>query len=132
MRGWKASRTRERRRRWRRCAASAPIKSGAFRGVVGSARSPEFADIPTLRELGHKEELFGVWFGFFAPAGIPEDARKALVGAVEQAVKSPAVAARLAPLGILPSYAPPDALAAEIRDELRRVGDLAKKAGLVK
>jgi len=113
-------------------ALAVPIKSGAFRGLAGSSKSPEFADIPTLRELGHREEMFGVWFGFFAPAGIPEDARRALVGAVEQAVKSPAVAARLAPLGILTSYARPEAMTGEIRDELKRVDDLARKTGLVK
>ena len=37
-----------------------------------------------------------------------EDARRSLAGAVEQAVKSPAVAAKLAPLGILQSYAGPE------------------------
>ena len=57
-------------------ALSAHIKSGAFRGLVASSRFPEFVDIPTLRELGYQEELFGIWFSFLAPAGIPEDARK--------------------------------------------------------
>jgi tripartite-type tricarboxylate transporter receptor subunit TctC len=61
-----------------------------------------------MRELGYQDELFGIWFSFLAPAGIPEDARKALVGAIEQAVKAPAITARLASLGILQSYATPD------------------------
>ena len=86
-------------------ALSAHIKSGAFRGLVASSRFPEFVDIPTMRELGYQEELFGIWFSFLAPAGIPEAARKALVGAIEQAVKAPAITAKLAPLGILQSYA---------------------------
>jgi len=85
-----------------------------------------------MRELGHAEELFGVWLSFLAPAGIPEDARKALVAAVEQAVKEPAIAAKLAPLGIVQSYATPEQQAAEMRDELRRVTDLARKTGLIK
>ena len=112
-------------------ALSAHIKSGAFRGLVASSRFPEF-DIPTMRELGYREELFGIWFSFLAPAGIPEDARKALVGAIEQAVKAPAIAARLAPLGILQSYAAPEQAAAEIREELKRVSEMARKTGLVK
>ena len=111
---------------------SAHIKSGAFRGLVASSRFPEFVGIPTLRELGYQEELFGIWFSFLAPAGIPEDARKALVGAIEQAVKAPAIAARLASLGILPSYATPEQTAAEIRAEFKRVGEMARKTGLVK
>ena len=85
-----------------------------------------------MRDLGYPEELFGIWFSFLAPAGIPEDARKALVGAIEQAVKSPAIAARLAPFGILQSHATPEQQSAEMRDELKRVSDLAKKTGLVK
>ena len=113
-------------------ALSAHVKSGAFRGLVASSRFPEFADIPTMRELGYKEELFGIWFSFLAPAGIPEDARKSLVGAIEQAVKTPAIAARLLPLGILQSYATPEQMTTEIREEFKRVSDLAKKTGLVK
>ena len=113
-------------------ALSAHIKSGAFRGLVASSRSPEFVDIPTMRELGYQEELFGIWFSFLAPAGIPEDARKALVGAIEQAVKAPAITARLAPLGILQSYATPEQTAAEIRAEFKRVSEMARKTGLIK
>jgi len=113
-------------------ALSAHIKSGAFRGLVASSRFPEFADIPTMRELGYQEELFGIWFSFLAPAGIPEDARKALVGAIEQAVKAPAITARLASLGILQSYGTPEQTTAEIRAEFKRVSEMARKTGLVK
>ncbi len=113
-------------------ALSTHIRSGAFRGIVSSSRSAEFPDIPTLRELGFREELFGIWFSFFAPAGIPDDARKALTGAIEQAVKSPAIAAKLAPLGILQSYGTPEQTTLEIREEFKRVSEMAKKTGLAK
>lgn len=113
-------------------ALGAHIKAGTLRGLATSNRVAEYADIPTLKELGYREELFGVWFSYLAPAGIPEDARKALVGAIEQAVKAPAVAAKLAPLGILQTYATPEQQAAEIREEFRRVGEMVKKAGLTK
>jgi tripartite-type tricarboxylate transporter receptor subunit TctC len=113
-------------------ALGAHIKAGTLRGLATSNRVAEYADIPTLKELGYREELFGVWFSYLAPAGIPEEARKALVGAIEQAVKSPAVAARLAPLGILQAYATPEQQAVEIREEFRRVSEMAKKAGLTK
>ena len=113
-------------------ALTAQIKSGVFRGIVASSRVPDFSEIPTMRELGYQEELFGIWFSFLAPAGIPEDARKALVGAIEQAVKTPAIAARLASLGILQSYATPEQTAAEIRAEFKRVDEMARKTGLIK
>jgi tripartite-type tricarboxylate transporter receptor subunit TctC len=113
-------------------ALSTHMKAGTFRGLASSARIADFAEIPTLRQLGHPEELFGVWFSFLAPAGIPEEARKALAGAVEQAVRSPAISAKLAPLGIVQSYASPEQMSAEIRDETRRVADVARKTGLLK
>ena len=113
-------------------ALSTHIKSGAFRGLVASSRFPEFADIPTMRELGYREELFGIWFSFLAPAGIPEDARKALVGAIEQAVKAPTITTRLASLGILQSYSAPEQTATEIREEFKRVSEMARKTSLLK
>ena len=113
-------------------ALGAHIKAGTLRGLATSNRVAEYADIPTLKELGHREELFGVWFSYLAPAGIPEDARKALVGAIEQAVKAPAVAAKLALLGILQDYATPEQQTAEMREEFRRVTEMVKKAGLAK
>ena len=113
-------------------ALSTHLRSGVFRGIVTSNRSAEFADIPTLRELGYREELFGIWFGFFAPAGIPDEARKALIGAIEQAVKSPAITAKLAPLGIAQNYGSPEQTAVEIREEFKRVSEIAKKTGVVK
>ena len=113
-------------------ALSAHLKAGTFRGLVASSRSPESGDVPSLRELGYREEMFGIWFSFLAPAGIPEDARKVLVGAIEQAVRSPGITARLASLGILQSYATPEQTAAEMRAELKRVGEMARKTGLIR
>jgi tripartite-type tricarboxylate transporter receptor subunit TctC len=113
-------------------ALGAHIKAGTLRGLATSNKVADYGDIPTMKELGYKEELFGIWFSYLAPAGIPEDARKALVGAIEQAVKAPAVAAKLAPLGILQAYATPEQQAVEIREELRRVTEMVKKAGLTK
>lgn len=108
------------------------IKAGVLRGLVSSNRVPEFANIPTMRELGYQDELFGIWYSFLAPAGIPEEVRKVLAGAIEQAVKDPAITARLAPLSILQSYVGPEQTAAEIREEFRRVSAIARKTGLAK
>lgn len=108
------------------------LKSGAVRGIAISTKTPEYADIPTLAELGYSEPLFDVWTGFFAPAGVSPEVTKVLVAALERAIRAPAVAARLQPLGILPAYAPPAQLVAAMRDEHRRVSALARQAGLVK
>ena len=108
------------------------IRSGAVHGIVISSKWDDFPNIPTLAELGYSEPLFDIWTAFFAPAGVPAEVTATLVPALERAIKSPAVAARLKPLGILPDYAPPLKVLAAMRDEHKRVSELARQAGLVK
>jgi tripartite-type tricarboxylate transporter receptor subunit TctC len=113
-------------------ASSGHLKSGAMRGLVVSSKSPAFPDVPTLIELGYPHNLPGIWFAFYAPAGVPAQVTKVLLPAIEKVVRDPGIAARLAPLGMVGDYAPPDRVLAEIREEYRVLEDLAKKAGLVK
>jgi len=108
------------------------LASGAVRGLVISTKWPEYPDIPTMAELGYSQPLFGVWTGIFAPAGVPSEVTHVLQPALEQAICSPEVAAHLKPLGIVADYAPPDKLVAEMRDESRRVRDIARAEGLLK
>ncbi|MBM2805418.1 MAG: hypothetical protein HW419_3311 [Deltaproteobacteria bacterium] len=108
------------------------LKAGTMRGIVASTKMPEFPQIPTLAQLGHKQNLLGVWAAFFAPAGVPAEVSKTLIAALEKVVKDPAVAARLGNLGMVADYEPPDKLIAEIREEHRTVEQIAKKAGLIK
>lgn len=108
------------------------LKAGTMRGIVASSRMPEFPQIPTLGQLGHKQELLGVWSAFFAPAGVPAEVAKTLVTALEKVIKDPSVVSRLANLGMIADYETPEKLIADIREEHRAVEQIAKKAGLVK
>ena len=49
------------------------IKGGKLRAIVvtGPTRSRFLPDVPTLAEVGHKDLTTTIWFGLFAPAGIP-------------------------------------------------------------
>jgi tripartite-type tricarboxylate transporter receptor subunit TctC len=108
------------------------LKAGTMRGIIASTKMREFPQIPTLAQLGHKQNLLGVWAAFFAPAGVLPEVLKTLIAALEKVVKDPAVAARLGNLGMVADYDPPEKLIAEIREEHRIVEQIAKKAGLVK
>lgn len=108
------------------------LQSGAVRGMVVSSKWPDYPNIPTMQELGFREPLFGIWTAFFAPAGVPAEVTSVLVPALERAIRSPEIAARLKPLGILTDYSPPDKLVAEMKDEQQRVLRIAKAAGLLK
>ena len=108
------------------------IESGAVRGIVISSKWPELAGVPTMQELGFPDPLFGIWTGFYAPAGVPEEVTRALVPALERVIRSPELAATLKPLGILPDYLSPDQLIAEMKDERERVRRIGQAAGLLK
>ena len=111
---------------------SSHLKGGVMRGIVTSNRAPDFPNIPTLAELGHAQKLLGVWAAFIAPAGVPPEVTSVLVPAIEKAVKSPEIAARLSALGMIEDYQPPERLLAEIREEHRMVEEIARKAGFLK
>jgi tripartite-type tricarboxylate transporter receptor subunit TctC len=108
------------------------LKSGGLRGVVISNKFPEFPDIPMLEQLGYRQKLWGVWWAFFAPAGIPSEISAALIPAIEKTAKNPASAAKLAALGMVQDYAPGEKLLAEIREEYKTVEEISRKAGLIK
>jgi len=108
------------------------LRSGAVRGIVISSKYPDFPEIPTLAELGYAQPLFDIWAAFFAPAGVPPEVTGALVPALERAIKAPGIAAKLRRLGMLLDYAPPDKLLADMREEHRRVSEIARQAGLVR
>jgi tripartite-type tricarboxylate transporter receptor subunit TctC len=108
-------------------AVSAHLKSGALKPLAISSPFPELPDVPTLSKLGYKQEIQGVWFGFFAPAGVPPEVAQVLVPALERTVKNPAIAARLQPLGIIQDWAPPQKLAADIAAEYDTLGELNRR-----
>ena len=108
------------------------LRSGEARGLVISKKVPEFPDIVTLRELGFQRDLFGIWFAFFAPAGIPAEVKEKLVPAIEKVAKDPAIVSRMAKMGLIQEYDPPDKLLQDWTKEYRLAEEIAKKEGLVK
>lgn len=113
-------------------AVSRHLKSGAMKGVVTSAKFPDFPGIPTLPELGYRQKLLGVWFGFFAPAGLPAEVAQVLIPAIEKTVNNPGVAAKLVALGIVREYQAPAAVLEEIGAEYETLKTVARSAGLIK
>ena len=105
---------------------AAHIRSGTLRPIVTSTPSPEFPSIPTMTDLGFAQNLLGVWLAFFAPSGVSPEVTRVLVPAIEKVATDPAVAARLATLGVVQDYQPPQNLAAEIRAEQKIVEDILR------
>jgi len=108
------------------------MRSGAVKAMLTSVKVSEFPDTPTLKELGYAQDLLGVWFAFFAPSGIPSDAKATIVSAVEKVAKDPSVASKLANLGMVQDFEPPDKLLERMRGEYKIVTEMAKKSGMIK
>jgi tripartite-type tricarboxylate transporter receptor subunit TctC len=78
------------------------IKSGKLKAiaVTSATRSPLLPDVPSITEFGYKEFDDYTWFGFFAPAGTPNDVVVKLNAALNRAMASAEVIERFAQLGM--------------------------------
>jgi tripartite-type tricarboxylate transporter receptor subunit TctC len=108
------------------------LRTGEARGLVISKKVLEFPNIFTLKELGFQRDLFGIWFAFFAPAGIPAEVKEKLVPTIEKVVKDPAIVSRMAKMGLIQEFDPPDKLFQDWSKEYRIAEEIAKREGLVK
>ena len=109
-------------------AVSTHLRSGTLRALAISSPFPEFPAVPTLRQLGYKADLLGVWFGFFMPAGVPQNVVDTLLPALEKVARHPGISAQLMPLGIVQEWGGAKALSEEISNEYRSVRDLLTAA----
>jgi tripartite-type tricarboxylate transporter receptor subunit TctC len=108
------------------------MRSRKIRGILTSNRLPEFPDIPTFKQLGYPQDLLGVWFAYFAPAGILAPITGTLVSAIEKVVRDPTISSKLAQMGMIQEFESPEMLLARMNEEYKVVEAIAKKAGMIK
>ena len=108
------------------------IAAGKLRAlaVTAKTRVPELPNIPTAAELGFPESSFEVWFGAFAPAGLPQSVVQVLIPAVEKTFKSPDVAERAKKVGLTLKYMGPDELAKYLEEAIRAAKKVAQDANI--
>ncbi len=108
-------------------------QAGKFRILLVSNKMPELLpNVPTPRELGYKEDLLPTWFGFYGPSGLPEDVKKVLIPAIEQAIKNPELKAKLEKMNFSVGYKSPAEMRKLVAEEYGTVSTIAKKIGLGK
>jgi tripartite-type tricarboxylate transporter receptor subunit TctC len=80
------------------------IRTGKVKllGVASTQRSPFFPDVPTLAEQGIKGAELDIWFGVWAPVGVPADVLTKLNAAMVKVLAQPALKQRFADLGAVP------------------------------
>lgn len=113
-------------------AVNGQIKAGGFKPLALSNPFPELAKVPTLKKLGYRQDLLGVWFGWLVPAGTPPEATQALAKALQAAANDPQIRSRLLPMGLVSEWEPGATLASQITDEYEAVSGLAQRLQMKK
>jgi tripartite-type tricarboxylate transporter receptor subunit TctC len=106
--------------------SSAPfIKAGKLVpfAVAADKRLAALPHVPTFKELGHAElnELAITWFGLVAPARTPAPVVAKLQAAAVEALKDPAMQAKLKEMGVQPIGSTPEQFGKMIATSLERV-----------
>lgn len=96
--------------------------------VAGEKRSPQFPNVPTFREQGY-DLVATPWYALFAPAGTPPATVQRLAQAAMDAVRDPAVAQRLADMGVEPTGYAPAKLAEIMKADYERWGPPIRESG---
>jgi tripartite-type tricarboxylate transporter receptor subunit TctC len=113
-------------------ATSAHIRSGALRPLATSApaRSPDFPDVPTFRELGYQDVVADGWAGLAAPAGTPRPILEKLADAVRKAQATPNVQRRFAETSTSAGRYYLDDAQTFVRQEVAAWGPVIQAAGI--
>ena len=114
-------------------AAAVPhIKSGRVRplAVTGTARHPQFKDVPTLIELGYKGFDAMQWYGVVGPAGIPAPVVKHLNETLAQVLNAPDFREKLSVEAVEPMTLSPDEFGKFIIADIARWTRVAKERNI--
>ena len=109
------------------------IKSGKLRalGVASSAPLAALPEVPTIASAAGLPGFEAVsWYALMAPAGTPREVIAKIHGDVAKALQMPDVRERLAGMGAEPSGESPAELAARIKAEYDRWGEVVRKANI--
>ena len=107
------------------------MKAGKLRalGASGAKRSAAAPDVPTLQEQGVPDFDLVAWFMVYAPASTPAADVAKLRDAMQRALASPAVAAKLTELGVEQRAIAAADLPAFGQAEIKRWAEAVKRSG---
>jgi tripartite-type tricarboxylate transporter receptor subunit TctC len=108
------------------------IKGGKLRAIASTwnRRIAALPDLPTAQEQGYPGVLIGHWSGVFAPRGTPVEILDRMNRAVDAALKSSELRARLIPQGIDPVGGTRAEFTQFIAAEKARLGPIVKSSDM--
>ena len=90
------------------------------------ARLSALPDVPTTIEAGFPNSDYSSWLGVLAPAATPKEIRERLYAEIAKAVEADMVKSRFAAQGIEPIPMTAAQFQAQIVEEIKANGELAK------
>lgn len=113
--------------------ARAMIEAGKARSlaVMGEARNPQFADVPTLKEASGSDWTIGAWRGIAGPKGMPKEAVDKLVPALKKVYDSKEYQEFMAGRGFGVTWREPQAFFDFMAKEDASMGKVMKAVGIV-
>ncbi|WP_158213183.1 tripartite tricarboxylate transporter substrate binding protein [Pigmentiphaga sp. NML080357] len=114
-------------------AAKPHVDAGKVRAIAttGIARDPRFPGLPTVDEAGLKGYDMTWWQGLMAPAGTPPDVVDRLGRAARAMAADEAFRRKAYDIGLNVQYAPADALAAQVVQDIAKFRRIAAEANIV-
>jgi tripartite-type tricarboxylate transporter receptor subunit TctC len=106
------------------------VKSEKMKILLTSRKWSELPELPTITELGYKQELGAGWFAFYAPTGIPEEVRNVLASAFEKIAKNPEMRTKIDKMGFAVDYKSPAELKRIMIEDFETAMAIAKRIGL--
>lgn len=108
------------------------LKSGTLipLAVSTAKRSPALPDLHTMQEQGYPDFNLGSWFGFFAPAGTPEDIINKIGVDINSVIQEPQVRAKLLQVGAEPMGGTPKDFSDFVKSENKKWSAVIKEMGI--
>jgi tripartite-type tricarboxylate transporter receptor subunit TctC len=98
--------------------------------VFRTARVKQLPELPTVNETLPNNKIVPSWFGFMAPAGLPQPIVTRLQEEIRKALAAPEVTSKLEEVGIIPVGSTSSEMAEAIRAGTDDMGKLVKELGI--
>lgn len=98
--------------------------------VSSNERHPGLPDVPSAAEQGLPDMALNVWFGLFAPRGVPDGIQARIAAKLDEVLADPGLRRRAFEAGALVSPATPAALTARLERETAGWAEVVRAANI--
>lgn len=107
-------------------------KDGSVRilATTNETRSPDFPDVPTMKESGFPQFVAHSWIGLFGPAGLDPAITGRISASLGRMLEEREARDKLRTMGSLPSFAAGTDFARQVGADLEIYAGIIRKAGL--